>query len=135
MSTLYSKHEKMMFAAAIARTIIQEKTLILTPLFAFTYFKPIAGIMTLAIETNPIAREIQFLLSVSGAIISHTNPKRTAIARASMIFIPSIFLLLHFSKEKQFVNLRDLGSGCPSTHARFPHQGLGRQKIILCQFY
>ena len=135
MSTLYSKLENNMFAAVIATTIIHENTFIFTPLFVFEYFKPIAGIMTLAIETNPIAKEIQFLLPVSGAIISQTKPKRTAIAIARMNLIPSIFILLHFSKEKQFVNLPDLGSGCPSTHARFPHQGLGRQKIILHQFY
>ena len=124
-----------MFAAAMATTMIQEKTLIFTPLFAFAYFRPIAGIMILAIETSPIAKEIQFLLSVSGAIISQTKPKSTAIAIARMNLIPSIFILLHFSKEKQFVNLRDLGGRSPGAHARFPHQCFGCQEFILCQFY
>ena len=124
-----------MLAAAIATTMNQEKTLIFTPLFAFAYFSPIAGIMTLAMETNPITNETQFLFPVSGAMISQTKPKRTAIARARMNFTPSIFISLHFSKEKKFINLWDLGSGCPSTHAGFPYQGFRSKEIILCQFY
>lgn len=110
-----------MFEMVNTTTQIQEVVIMFTPLLELVYFTPIAGIMTLAIEMNPIANEIQFLPFASGAMISQTKPKSSAMARARINFTMSSFISLSFNKEKQFVDFWNLCGWLPVAHPGFPH--------------
>ena len=75
---------------------IQDRILIDTPRLALVYVKPKAGMNPAQMETAATANEIQFLLSTSGAIISHTKPRIKASAIANKNFTVLIFILLDF---------------------------------------
>ena len=91
-SMLYSKAEKIPFDRIKQMVSNQDRVLIDTPRLSLSYTIQIAASNPQKIEIEAMPNDIQFRLSVSGAIIWHRNPNSKLIAIEKSNFTLSIFI-------------------------------------------